>query len=61
MTGSAMRPGIVGEFHKRDKFCPIVDLVVAEDTEVLLQFLVYAFRFSVGLWVEGHGHGRLDA
>ena len=48
MTSSVMRPGVVGEFHKWDKFHPIVDLEVAEDAETLFQFLVYLFSFSVG-------------
>src|SRR5579863_9533813 len=43
---------VVDKLDNGKQFCPIVLLEVSADTQVLLDFLVYSFRFSIGLWVE---------
>jgi hypothetical protein len=38
---------------------PIVLLIVTEDAKELFNFLVYAFRFSISLWVESCRQGLI--
>ena len=41
------------------KFVPVVLLVVAVDSDVLLQSLVHLFRLSVSLWVVSRSEMKL--
>ncbi len=46
---------VMGEFCKREPVAPVGLLVVDEDTEILLNFLINLFCLAIRLWVEGCG------
>ncbi len=48
----AVNPIVVGKFSQWEPVAPVGLLVVNEDLEILLDFLVDSFSLSVGLWVE---------
>ena len=60
MTRGTVGASVVGEFHKGDEFCPVVYLIIAEDAEILFQFLVDSFCLAICLWIKGDGHSRFD-
>src|SRR5579863_6709137 len=55
LSSTAVWTCVVDKLDNGKQFSPIVLLEVSADTQVLLDFLVYSFRFSIGLWVEGSG------
>ena len=52
---------VVGELGHGYPLRPVVLVVVEEDSEVLLQFLIDALRLSICLWVEGRRWVVLDS
>ena len=46
---------VVGKLRERQEFGPVVLLIVAVNSEVLLESLVSTFRLSVGFWVVSGG------
>ena len=50
----------MGKFNKRKEICPVVLLVIAEYSEVLFNFLVDSFCFSICLGMESCGEGLID-
>src|SRR5579863_3404094 len=55
LSSTAVWTCIVDKLDNGKQFSLIVLLEVSTDMQVLLDFLVYSFRFSIGLWVEGSG------
>jgi hypothetical protein len=51
---------IISELGEEKQLVPIVLLIIAVDTEVLLEDLVHTLCLSVGLWVEGGGFVAFD-
>ena len=62
VSRSAVCSGIMSKFHERDQIrvSPVVYLVITKYSEVLLEFLVDSFRFSVCLRVKSCGHTVVD-
>ena len=52
--------GCCGQTWQGEEICPVIGLVVAENTEELFDFLVDALCFSVGLGVKGSGQGLVN-
>ncbi|KNZ80073.1 hypothetical protein J132_07954 [Termitomyces sp. J132] len=50
---------VVLELGVREEFIPVILALVAEEAEVLLQLLIYAFGLAVGLQVIGGGDVEL--
>ena len=57
LVGDGMRVVIVCEFSVGDRFRPRCGIIVAEDLEIGLDFLVYSFCFTISLRVVGSGEG----
>jgi hypothetical protein len=51
---------VVGELGTREEVLPVALLVVAEDTEILAEYLVDTLGLAIGLGVESGGHVGLD-
>ncbi len=51
---------VVRELGKREPITPVGLLMVNEDAEVLLHFLVNPFSLSICLWVKGGGCVQCD-
>ena len=49
----------MNKFNMGDVFGPGSRVVSTEDSEVCLDFLVYSFSFSIGLWVISGGEGKV--
>jgi hypothetical protein len=60
MAGCTVSPYIVGKFCKREEMCPIILLIIAEDSEELFNFLVDSFSFTIGLRVKDGGKGLIN-
>ena len=56
-----MALGIERELGRREMIDPIVLLVITEHSEVGFDLLVFAFDFTVTLWVIGGGQPDSDA
>ena len=52
---------VVGKLRERQEFGPVVLLIVAVNSEVLLESLVSTFRLSVGFWVVSGGEVQVHA
>ena len=50
---------VMGEFCMGNRIGPCSWLVIAKDTEVGLDLLVYSFSLSVRLWVIGGREGKV--
>jgi len=46
---------VVGKFGKREKFRPVILLIIAEDSQVLFQCLIESFSLTVAFWVISRG------
>ena len=55
-----MGMNVVGKFGKGEEMCPVIGLIVAENTKELFNFLVDAFYFSISLGVEGSRQGLVN-
>ena len=51
---------VVGKLNHGYPLCPVVLVVIKENSEVLFQFLIDALRLSIRLWVEGRRGVVLD-
>ena len=56
-----MALGIKCELSSREMIDPVVLLVIAEHSKVGFDLLVFAFDFTVALWVIGGGQPDSDA
>ncbi|KNZ71518.1 hypothetical protein J132_09180 [Termitomyces sp. J132] len=52
---------VVLELGIREKFIPVILVLIAEEAEVLLQLLIYVFSLAIGLQVVGGGGVELYA
>ncbi|KAG5334569.1 hypothetical protein C0989_003355, partial [Termitomyces sp. Mn162] len=59
--GGSMNMVVVLELGIEKEFIPVILVLVAEEMEVLLQLLVYAFGLAVRLQVIGGGGVKLHA
>ncbi|KAG5336755.1 hypothetical protein C0989_011888 [Termitomyces sp. Mn162] len=59
--GGCMNVVVVLELGIREEFIPVILALIAEEAEVLLQLLIYAFGLAVRLLVVGGGGVELHA
>ena len=52
---------VVREFRGWKELIPVILLVVSEESDELLHFLVDLLGLAIGLWVVGHGCRQFDA
>ncbi|KNZ75600.1 hypothetical protein J132_02542 [Termitomyces sp. J132] len=59
--GECINMVVVLELSIGEEFISVILVLVAEEVEVLLQLLIYAFGLTIGLWVVGGGGVELHA
>ena len=60
MPGADVNPVVVGEFRNGQPVDPIILMVIDEETQVLLEFLIDPFSLTIRLWMECCAEGCLD-
>ncbi|KNZ73237.1 hypothetical protein J132_00424, partial [Termitomyces sp. J132] len=53
--GGCVNMVVVLELGIGEEFIPVILVLIAEEAEILLQFLIYVFGLAVKLWIVGSG------